>query len=259
MLDQPKGAPAGTRPRVQSAARTIGILVAVAQSENGLTPREISEQLGIGRQATYHLLHTLHEADMLTRDERKRYLLGLRVGTLAEGFARQLAPSEHLAPRVRALARQKGETAYASGWWSGEIIVLSVARGTSPVQAAEVAQGQAGDAHARASGKLLLAHAAPDALDAYLSSHELMRLTPKTITSRDALERNLELIREQGYAVDDEEFAPGLCCLALPFEAGHSSLALALSAPRERFHDQRERYLEAMREIVSAPASAVTA
>src|SRR5882757_1568178 len=145
------------RPRVQSAARAVGILMAVAQSESGLTTREISEQLEIGRQATYHLLHTLVGAGMLVRGERGRYMLGLRVGTLAEGFARQLAPSEHLAPIVRELAKETGETSYASGWWGNEITVLTVARGSNPVTAAEVSQGHMGQAHARASGKLLLA------------------------------------------------------------------------------------------------------
>lgn len=101
----------------------------MAQSDTGLSTKEISERVGIGRQATYHLLHTLAGAGMLTRDDRNRYPLGVRVGTLAEGFTQQLAPSEHLGPIVRELARETGEMAYASGWWSGEISVLAVARG----------------------------------------------------------------------------------------------------------------------------------
>lgn len=235
------------RPRVQSAARTIGILLAVAQSERGLTTKEISERVRIGRQATYHLLHTLQETGMLTRDDRNRYLLGFRVATLAEGFGRQLAPSEHLAPIVRALARETGESAYASGWWSGEIAVLSVARGTNPVQAAEVPQGHIGDAHARASGKLLLAFAPASVRDPYLEGHKLKKLTPSTIATRRALDRELATIREQGYAVDQEEFALGLCCLAVPFDAGYSPFVLSLSAPRERFLERRDDYLAAMR------------
>ena len=156
------------RPRVQSAARTVGILLAVAQSDAGLSTKEISERVGIGRQATYHLLHTLVQTGMLTRDDRNRYLLGLRAGTLAEAFTRQLAPAEHLSPLVRELTQQTGETAYASGWWSGEIMTLSSTRGTLPVRAGDVPQGYAGNAHARASGKLLLAYAAPAMREAYL-------------------------------------------------------------------------------------------
>src|SRR5687768_16068852 len=107
------GDAAESRPRVQSAARAIAILLAIGRSDTGLSANEISEQVGIGRQATYHLLHTLVGAGVVTRDDRNRHLLGLRVGVLVQGFERQLAPSEHLGPVVRQLAYETGETAYA--------------------------------------------------------------------------------------------------------------------------------------------------
>jgi IclR family acetate operon transcriptional repressor len=245
------------RPRVQSAARAVGILLEVAQSESGLTTKEISERVGIGRQATYHLLHTLVETGMVTRAERSRYVLGLRVGTLAEGFARQLAPGEHLAPIVRELAQKTGETAYATGWWSNEIAVLTVARGTNPVRAAEVSQGHVGDAHARASGKLLLAFAPPGTRSHYLDSHPRSALTANTKTDLAALEAEFDRIREQGYSEDDEEFALGLCCMAVPIDRGLSPFALSISAPRERFVERRERYLADLLQAaeVGAPAA----
>lgn len=242
-----------SKPRVQSAARTVGILLAIAQTQDGLTTKEISERVGIGRQATYHLLHTLTATGMVTRDDRNRYVLGLRVGTLAEGFARQLAPSERLAPIVRTLARETGETSYASGWWNGEIMSLCFAPGTNPVQAAEVPQGYVGDAHARASGKLLLAMANDATRDAYLGKHtKLNRLTPNTITNRSALRRELEAIRERGYAIDREEFAPGLSCVAVPFDEGYSPFVLAVSGPSERVMAHLEDYLEALRRAVTS-------
>lgn len=243
-----------TRPRVQSAARAIGILVAVAASENGLTTKEISEEVGIGRQATYHLLHTLLETGMLTRAEGRRYLLGLRVGALAEGFSRQLAPSEHLAPIVREIARETGETAYATGWWSSEIIVLTVARGTNPIRAAEVSQGHFENAHARASGRLLLALADPVTRMQYLESHDRTKLTPRTKIDSEELEDLFATIREQGYSEEEEEFAAGLCCLAVPLSESPSSFALSISVPRERFIEGREEYLAGMLRIANLGA-----
>jgi IclR family acetate operon transcriptional repressor len=247
---------AADRPRVQSAARAVGILIAIAQSDNGLTTKEISERVEIGRQATYHLLHTLVASGMVTRDQGNRYLLGLRVGTLAEGFARQLAPSEHLAPIVRALAQATGETAYASGWWSGEIMTLSVARGTNPVQAAAVSQGQTANAHARASGKLLLALAAEPTRESYLDTHKLAKLTPETITVRRAFDKELDEIRARGYAIDDGEFAPGLYCLAVPFDEGYSPFALAISGPRDRMVENEADYLDSLRALAALNPSA---
>jgi len=238
-----------SRPRVQSAARAIGILQEVAQSENGLTTSEISERVGIGRQATYHLLHTLVETGMLSRGEGRRYLLGLRVATLSAGFAKQLAPGEHLAPLVRELAQETGETAYATGWWSNEITVLTVARGTNPVRAAEVAQGHIGNANARASARLLLAYATPASRRAYLEAHELSALTPHTKTDLSVLEEDFEKIQADGYAEDHEEFALGLCCLAVPIDAPAAPFALAISAPLQRFVEERDRYLADLQRV----------
>jgi IclR family transcriptional regulator, acetate operon repressor len=246
------GTDEAVRPRVQSAARAVNIMLAVAQSDSGLTTREISEQVGIGRQAVYHLLHTLVATGMLTRTEGNRYVLGLRVATLASGFSRQLAPSEHLGPLVRTLAQRTGETAYAAGWWSGEIATLTIARGTNAVQAAEVPQGYVGNAHARASGKLLLAFATPDVRREYLDSHALEPSGPNTIVDRAGLERELDHIREQGYSVDDEEFARGLACFAVPLDAGRSPFVVAVSGPHERVLRERERYLGIMREVVDS-------
>jgi IclR family transcriptional regulator, acetate operon repressor len=251
-----QGEPEQARPRVQSAARAVGILVEVAKSDNGLTTKEISERVGIGRQATYHLLHTLVATGMLTRADRSRYVLGLRIGTLAEGFARQLAPSEHLAPLVRELAQRSGETSYASGWWADEIAVLTVSRGSNPVHAAEAAQGHVGDAHARASGKALLAFADLEARRRYLDSHPIRRVTAKTKTDRAEIEAELDLIREQGFAEDHEEFATGLCCIALPLDEGRSPFAFSISAPSERFAARREDYLAQLRQAAELGAGA---
>lgn len=240
-----------TRPRVQSVARAIGILVEVAQSEDGLTTLEISERVGIGRQATYHLLHTLVENGMLSRAEGRRYVLGLRVATLAAGFAGQLAPGEHLAPLVREAARVTGETAYATGWWSNEITVLTVARGTSAIRAAEVAQGHVGNANARASARLLLAYASPATRRAYLEAHELVALTPKTKTTLAELEEDFDRIRDRGYAEDQEEFAAGLCCLAVPIDSPATPFVLSISAPIDRYLEQRDSYLETLLRIAA--------
>lgn len=224
----------------------MGILLAVAQSENGLTAREISDRLGIGRQATYHLLHTLSSTGVVMRESGSRYVLGLRVGTLVEGFTRQLSPNTHLGPLVRAVANETGEMSYAAGWWGGEIMALTFARGANPIQAIEVPQGYVGVAHARASGKALLAFASPAVRDAYLESHPPTKVTARTITSRRALDRELALVREQGYATDVEEFREGLCCLAVPLDDGHAPFTLGVAVPRERFAEKKDEYLKVL-------------
>jgi IclR family acetate operon transcriptional repressor len=240
------------KPRVQSVARGASILLAVAQSAHGLTTKEISEACGIGRQATYHLIHTLVATGLLARSEGRRYVLGLRIGTLAEAFKRQLDPPEYLAPIVRRIAVETGETAYAVGWRNGEIVAFSRARGANSVQAAEIPEGQAGDAHARATGKLLLAYATPDGRRDYLAAHPLSRRTPNTVTDAGVLESQLAKIRDQGYVIESEEFAIGISCIATALDGGMAPFALGLSAPTERCLANADRYLEVMRRASSS-------
>jgi DNA-binding IclR family transcriptional regulator len=239
-------------PRVQSVDRAMRILFAVAQSQDGLKAAAVVAATGLPRQACYHILHTLVTTGALTRSSVGKYVLGLRVATLVEGFRRHLAPPEYLAPVARRAAEATGETAYASGWWEGEIVTLVTARGTNSVQAMEVAHGTYSDAHARASGKLLLAFAAEPVRAGYLASHKLNRRTKTTITTRPALQAEFDKIRKQGYATDLEEFSAGLCCLAVGIGGGtQPPFTLTVSAPSERFEKNFKTYLAAMQRIAS--------
>ncbi|MGE0406095.1 MAG: IclR family transcriptional regulator [Candidatus Korobacteraceae bacterium] len=238
----------GRKPRVQSAARAIAIVLAVSHTSNGLRAKEISETLRIPRQVTYHLIHTLSGTGIIRKNNQNRYVLGLAAGSIADGFRRQLAPPELLAPRVRAIVAATGETAYASGWMEDDIIVMASARGRSAVQAAEVPHGYSGNAHARASGKMLLALADPAKAEHFLAGLKLAPRTKNTITLPERLRAELQEVRARGYATDEEEFSEGLCCLAVPVEGLGGQFALAIAVPTGRFHANKERYLEVLRE-----------
>ena len=242
--------PKSREPRVQSVAKASKILFAVAQSNNGLRAVEISDRLEIPRQATYHLVHTMVTLGLLTRGPDQKYLLGLRIGILAEAFPRHLAPPERLSPYVRAIAYATGETSYAVGWWEGEITTLAVVRGRNAIQAAEVPHGLSSDAHARASGKMLLAMADGPIRERYLASHSLQRRTANTITDITELRRELEVIRANGYAIDNEEYTEGLCCVAMPIDDGSMPFVVGLSSPAEQFSQSLDFYLKSMRQAL---------
>ena len=210
---------------------------------------EIAARLELGRQGAYHLLHTLVGCGMLARNQENRYVLGLQVAALAEAFSRHLAPPEHLAPLVRQAAEESGETAYAVGWRDGEIVNLVSAPGSNAIQAMSVPQGYYRFAHARATGKLLLAYVAPEIRERYLLSHALEPRTANTIVESDAFDAELARIREAGFSVDREEFALGLCCLALPVGGSGATFSLGLSAPVARFNAAFDEYLGILRRI----------
>lgn len=241
------GQTAQPRPRIQSAARSIAVVLEIARSGEGLRAVDIAQRLKLPRQVTYHILHTLLATGIIRKTEQNRYFLGLAAAVIADGFRRQLALSEHLAPLVRSVAAGTGETAYASGWLDGQIVALVSARGHLPIHAGELPLGYSGHAHARASGKLLLAFSDPAIVDDFLARNQLVSRTAHTITSAKRLRDELAIIRRQGYAVDDEEFSEGLCCLAAPLEGLGDTFAICVAVPTERFSENLKRYLRILK------------
>jgi IclR family acetate operon transcriptional repressor len=249
-LDDAKGV--RPEPRVQSVARAIAILTHVAASADGLRAMEIARACKLGRQGAYHMLHTLTEYGMLARNAEGRYVVGVRLAGMGEAFLRQSAPSDFLGPLVRRAAIETGEAAYAAGWVGHEIANLVSAAGANPIQASAVPVGYHGFAHARAAGKLLLAYAADDLRERYLQKHMLARRTPNTLCDAKVLRRELAEVRERGYAVDREEFAAGLCCLAVPAIPFSAKYALSISAPAHRFSARFDDYLRQLGDICGA-------
>lgn len=237
-------------PRVQSAARTVDILLAIANSgPPGISAKKLSEDLELPRQVVYHLLHTLSSVDIIRKSAGNAYVLGIAASVIANGYKRQTAAPEQLGRYAERVAQLTGETAYLVGWLDEEIVVLANARGNLAIQAAEIPPGTAGDAHARASGKLLLALSAEDEVARYLALHPMKRRTPNTITTRTAFARELEKIRLEQISIDREEYAAGLTCIAVPVGRAGSRYVVGLSGPTERVNAKLETYIEALHQV----------
>lgn len=231
---------------IASVTKALNVLSEVARQPNGAGAKDVAEALNMPVPTTYHLLNTLTAAAALTKGTDRRYRLGPRVGALSSAYYAQTELDEQLLAPMRALAESTGESVYVSGWRGADIEVFAVEEGSHAVRVTGLERGAHGFAHARASGKLLLALAPPEMRDAYLSRHELLPRTPNTITDPAALRAELETIATQRYAVDDEEFTVGVGCVAVPIDFGGLSLgAYTISAPIERFHLNRQALTEA--------------
>lgn len=242
----------GSKPRVQSAARVVDILQVVARADGaGVSASEISKKIGVPRQVVYHLAHTLTESKMLRKVGRGSYVLGLGVGQLALGFRRQMGNSDLISQFAERAAKATGETAYVVGWVDDEIVVLGTAQGGGTIQVAEIPKGTTGDAHARASGKLLLAMCSDQELERYLSKHTLTKRTPNTITTRARMDAELAKIRENWFAAEKEEYELGLSCLAVPLGEFPSTLAIGISAPTSRLLENFQTRLQQLRDTAA--------
>ena len=240
------------KPRIQTAARTSMVLLEVGRAgSNGLTAKDIADRLKLPRQVVYHLVHTLVGINMLRRAPSNAYVLGLAVATIAHGFRKQLATSDSLQDIALEAAEATGESSYVVGWLDDEIVVLSSARGSAAVTATIVPQGTTGDAHARASGKLLLAMSSKEDVNKYFQKHNMSRRTQRTITDRNDFAAELERIRQNWVGLDNEEYSAGLCCMAVPLGRVPSPVVIGISAPTERFKSNARLYEEQLRVISS--------
>ena len=134
---------------------------------------------------------------------------------------------------------------------SGETVNLAIADRTEVVYLAQVechkmmraiaGPGGRANMHCSGVGKALLAYASPSELGEILQTKSLPRETPKTISKPEALKSELVKIRKRGYAIDDEENAVGLRCVAgVIFDEHAEPLAgLSVSGPMARMTDAR--------------------
>ncbi|GAA4550230.1 IclR family transcriptional regulator [Pseudonocardia xishanensis] len=248
------GAGQSTPTRIRSVTRAVRLLMLVAElaPEDRVVAR-LARELGTTVPTTYHLLNTLLDAKLLSRDPAKRYRLGVAVDILVASHAREaVAPPELVAP-LRLISETTGEAAYLSAWRGGETVILATRLGTHTVQVAGLRPGYSGAANARASGKVLLAFAEAAERDLYLELHPLESPTARAIATADEFQAELGRVTERGYALEIEEFAAGVACMAVPvLRDGRLVASYTISAPVERLRRRQAGYLACLREAADA-------
>lgn len=232
--------------RIQSVDRAINLLLEVVAGRTDGSGSKLAAAVGLPVPTAHHLLGTLVHRGLLMRDEQARYVLGPTVAILADAYHRDLTPSQRLVTAMYELAEQTGETTYLAGWRHDAIQILALAEGSLPVRVS-VASEPYIYPHARATGRLLLAHAPESVQARYLSTTPLHRATPNTITDLEALHAGFEEIRERGYVVEREEFQVGVSCAAVPIMyQGVVLAAFAMSVPSGRFNKREDELIEVL-------------
>ncbi len=236
--------PAGRTPQSptsQSLQRAFGVLESVARRGTGITMAEISRELSLHPSTAFHVLRSLVALGYLRQEPSSRqYRLGSKVFQLAASVLTELELSEIAGPVIAEMARVSGETSHLAVFDRGEVVVVAKADGSGPLRVAERV-GYPRPAHCTAIGKVLLACQPEAEWRAFLASARLEPRTARTMTSRERLEAEIERVRAAGHAVDDEEFAEGLRCIAMPVRnfTGQVVAAIGLSGPVWRVSPER--------------------
>jgi len=160
---------------------------------------------------------------------------GLVLGSRFPSFQQQIDSRGVFLARVRAALRDVtedlGATAYLSRFDDGEMHLVDIVDAVRNPRV-ELWVGLQSSAHATALGKQILADLPDEDRMDYLSRHRLEELTPRTISDRRTLLTQLE--RSPGWTVDQEEYAIGATCVAVPVIAPGLIASLAISLPADR-------------------------
>jgi DNA-binding IclR family transcriptional regulator len=247
---------------VKSAARSVEVLELLAARQNrpaGM--RELSEALGAPRSSVYALMQTLVASGWVRTDESgKLYSIGIRALLAGTTYLDTDPVLRIVQPHITDLSARLDETIHFARIERSDVVYLAT-RESSQYLRPFSRVGRRLPAFTTSLGKALLAEQPHDELDAYLP-HELVALTPRTITDRKALLADLRETRARGYAIDHEENVTGLTCFGFSLRyAQPATDAISCSLPHDRIKPGREEEIIAAMEATRlaiermAPAS----
>ncbi len=177
---------------------------------------ELLEKSSFPKASLYRFLQTLTNQNMLHYDpDRQAYSPGLRLVRLAHSAWTQSSLAPIARPFLDALSRETGETVHLAQLDSSQVLYVDKRNAAQPIEMYSQA-GKVGPAYCTGVGKAMMAFLDDDALSKAVSQQSYHRFTDNTLTTEAALRADLDMIRQRGYAIDDEEHEPGIICVACP-------------------------------------------
>lgn len=224
------GAGAGNGPpAVKSANRVFDLLGAIGESPEGTTFTGVLRRLGLPKSSLHALLDVLVRREYIEFDPDARiYTLGVKVLENSQAYLKQHPLIGEARKVMERICGEMNETVQLAKLDGVENVYLAKADSTHLLRLQSDVGGRL-PAHATGLGKVLLAYLPPAELDRRYAGVALAPVTPNTFTDRRRLAAELAAIRERGFGIDNEEYTPGLFCVAVPVHHGSDKAALAMS------------------------------
>jgi IclR family pca regulon transcriptional regulator len=208
---------------VQSLARGLSVIRAFDGDHPEMTLSDIARRTGLTRATSRRFLLTLVELGYVKTDGRM-FSLTARVLELGFSYLSALSLPEIAQPHLEQLAASIHESTSASVL-DGTDIVYVARVPTRRIMTVRINIGTRFPAYATSMGRVLLASLDADELDLHLAGIDFPSLTSHTITSREALVAELDRVRDQGWAMVDQELENGLRSIATPIWHGSTVMA----------------------------------
>ena len=245
------GESADVKNQVPSVARALDILELIEARQRGASLRDVEERLGIPRATAFRIIKTLEERGYLFKNGTAgEYQLGVRAIALGSGLVDQDDVSQVAQRYMSELADQTGQTVQLGVLVQYQVMYVWQVKADAPISVI-VPLRRPFPVNLSAGGKALVAHLPEAAQARFLERAELARNTEKTIHTPGAFAEELAKIRAQGYAVDDEEFARGVRCIAAPIRDRQGVVVASLGLTGQSSEINRKNIRELARQVAA--------
>ncbi len=247
----------GERHSIQSVDRALFLLETIAEAGGEATLTDLSVRTGLNISTCHHLLATLIQRGFAAKvPGRRLYALGARILYLGHACLQVDLP-RRAQPYLEAINAATGETVHIAALQGDQVVTVARREARHAVRVDSGRIGKIDAPHATSLGKAIMAWLPEDEMQRMVA-HGMKRFTEHTITDIPTLIEDLRHVRRNGYAIDREEFLPGVICVgaAIRDQAGTVIGAISASTPSMRASDE---HIARMRDEVVAATRALSA
>lgn len=238
-------------PNLRNACRTLKLL---ATAPNGLKAAEIARDLNIPVTTTLRIMATL-QLEGYVRKVESRFVLGPVLIHLGNASLSGIEIRALALPVLQRLTADSVETSHLAIPCDDRALIVAVQDGPHPLRVAS-RPGYLADLHCSSTGKVFLAYLHRLRLGELFGRKSPRRRTPQTQQTLEAISREAELTHRRGYSLDNEEYHPGVRCVAAPVFSSDGTVVAAVGVtaavvrlPKERISEVATRVRQAAAEL----------
>lgn len=210
---------------IQSVDRALRIMELLASQNEEMRLQDIAEHLQLNSSTCHHLLRTLAIHRYVVRSTKSRkYSFGPRIIELSRMRANRIDFTDELQPDLEQLAEASQHSVYLAVMSQTELKVLRSLPAPTETAILLPDKDMQNAAHASALGKAILAWLPETQIARVVAERGLHAFTGKTINNLADLVESLRQTRRYGFAIDDEEFLPGVITIATAFRDGSGAV-----------------------------------
>lgn len=198
--------------------------------------KQLALQTGLHPSTAHRILAVMVDSRLVDRVEPGTYRLGIRLLELGNLVKTRISVRQVALPYMQRLHQELGETVNLSVRHADEVVYVERAAASNSMMRVVQIIGARAPLHITAVGKVFLSNDDPEEWTHYVQRTGLPRYTQNTLTDAGNLAHELEKVRSQGYALDNEEAEKGVSCIGAGIynDEGRLVAGLSVSAPSDR-------------------------